>query len=614
MAAEIANRQLISIAAELETEGVQWADFLSAENIPFVDLSDSFARIDWQHYVSVMDAAVRRWGLDHLEDIAYRSVFASEVASFRDGVTVQCENLDEMMEYLFGDNGAFGSILPCVEYSFEKLGRRHWRVQMAMVPGYELSSAHCHFGIGVLRALPPLLYESPARVTLDMTSDRAHYDLRVTGWRPLAYLRLRYQRSKPNLGLAQRVGDTFAELMIRQSLLQAEAERRTQVEAELAHLEKLDALGRLTGSVAHDFNNLLTVIQGQLEMLNMEIEDPRQVERLEIATTAADRGARLTSQLLAFGRRATLQPETVNINSVIDDMLPLFSSTFDNLIVVRTNLDADLANTLVDRSQLETALLNLAINAKDAMADGGTITLTTSNVTFDEETAAQAGDIEPGRYAVVEVRDTGEGIAPNTLEHVFEPFFSTKSPGMGTGLGLSMVWGFLQQSGGCAKIHSQLNEGTTVQLYFPAVEAVQVATNSAQAAPEDRPSQAKPGSHILLVEDEEAVREVVKDMLRQLGYAVTAVGDAESAVASLRADSSFALLLTDVVLPAGRYGPEVASAARDLAPGLPVVYMSGYPEQGEDERSAIGPADVLLSKPFSFNELSQTLEEVLRSR
>ncbi len=607
MPAEIANRQLLSIAHEVAAEGGEWADFLLSANIPFVNVDDSFARLDWDHYVRVMDAAVARWGLERLQDIAFRSVFAEEVASFRDGITVQCDNLDEMMTHLFSNNGAFASVLPCVAYGFEKAGRKHWVVEMTMNPGYELSPAHCHFGVGVMRALPCLLFENEALIELEIQGSSARYHFRVPGWHPLAKLRLRYARSKSNLGLAQRVGDTFNELMVRQARLQAEAERRAEVEAELAHFEKLEALGRLTGSVAHDFNNLLTVIQGQLELLGMDLQDEQLIDRLNVAVHAADRGARLTSQLLAFGRRAALQPESTDVNAVIEGMMPMFASTFDTLIVnVETDLAHDISATFVDRSKLETALLNLAINARDAMPAGGTLAITTTNVEIDD--ASQA-DVTPGHYVLVKVSDTGQGIPADVLERVFEPFFSTKEPGGGTGLGLSMVWGFLKQSGGNARISSTIGKGTTVWLYFPAF------ADPRQAEPEPpettrNPDTVSKDTRILIVEDEEDVRIVVADMLKQLGYEVATAKNADEALETLRA-THFALLLTDVVLPGGMSGPEIAQAARKLQPGLEVIFMSGYPDAEAVSKVSIRPSDTMLSKPFSYNRLSMTLQNVL---
>jgi signal transduction histidine kinase/ActR/RegA family two-component response regulator len=612
MSGEIATRQLLAVAKELEAEGCSWTDFLDAENIDPIDIDDPFARIDWDHYVRAIEAASRHWDPKRLEDIAARSLHLEATSALRDSVALQCDNLDQMMGLLFGPDGMFHNILLSVQYKLERVGRREWHLDMIMKPGYALSEAHCHFGIGVLRELPSHLYENRAEVSLELHEDRAHYRLRVPGWSPWAFFRRRFERSLPNRGLADRLHDAFAQLAIRQLQLQAEAERRAQVEAELAHVERLEALGRLTGGVAHDFNNLLTVIQGQLELISLDATDPKVLERVGVAAQAADKGARLTRQLLAFGRRAALRPESTNANAVIEDMAPMLTSTLGETVDVRSMPATDLANTMVDRGQLETALLNLAINARDAMPDGGTLILETQSVDVDEKDAAQHGsDLNPGPYVVVAVSDTGQGMSPDVLEHAFEPFFSTKEASAGTGLGLSMVWGFLQQSGGTARIRSKVGGGTTVQLYFP--EDTRESTAGVTAEPREniQAPHASPRVRVLVVEDEEDVRRIVVDMLLQLGYEVESAADGETALAALRNNRDVALLLTDVVLPGGMSGPEVAAAAQAIVPTLPVAYMSGYPEAGAINTGSIGPNDILLSKPFSYADLGRTLRTIL---
>ena len=607
MSAEIANRQLISIAGQLAAEGETWETFLQTEDLQWVNLGDEFERIDWDHYASVMAAVERRWGLAKLAQIGEASVASEEVAAFRDGVTIQCDNLDEMMDYLFQPGGAFSSVLPCVEYTHRKIARRHWQIEMRMRPGYALSKAHCHYGVGVLRALPVLLHENVADVTVATEGDSACYSLRVSGWHPLSWLKLRFDRSRPNLDLARRVGETFTELMVRQARLQQEAERRRAVEAELAHREKLDALGRLTGSVAHDFNNLLTVVQGQLDLLKLDLSDADLVRRVEVANKATEQGAHLTRKLLAFGRRAPLQPEATNLNDIIEELMPMLASTLGETVDIHLDLADDLHDTQLDKGQLETALLNLIINARDAMPNGGGVTLQTANA----NPVGGLGDSASDDYVMLSLQDSGSGIAPEVLEHVFEPFFTTKEPEMGSGLGLSTVWGFVQQSGGTAQIESTQGEGTMVRLYFPdinvPVEIEEVADHAA-VTPAVVPQS---GARILVVEDEPDVRLVVSEMLDQIGYAVTAVDNGTRAMEEVEADSDIVLLLTDVVLPGGMSGQDVAAAMQESQPGLPVIYMSGYPDVEATRGRTFKPTDVLLPKPFTYTELSRTLEQVL---
>ena len=380
------------------------------------------------------------------------------------------------------------------------------------------------------------------------------------------------------------------------------------LEHQLRQSQRLEAIGQLTGGVAHDFNNLLTVIVGNTELLAGELADDP--ERLDLATTAlaaAHRGAELTQRLLAVSRQQALDPRPVDVDSLIRGMEGLFRRTIGAHITFEVRSSSDKWLALVDPAQLEGALLNLVINARDAMPDGGRLTIETSNVELDADDAVQHPDVKPGAFVLIAVWDTGAGIAPDDLERVFDPFFTTKPVGQGTGLGLSMVYGFVKQSGGHARIYSELGEGTTVRLYLPRSVGV------------DEPLVELPASdpvggseRILVVEDEEVVRSFVTNSLTRLGYEVIVADDAPSALAVLEARDDVALLFTDVIMP-GMNGREMAEAAQLIRPGLRVLYTSGYTADALIHQGRVDPGVQLLSKPYRRGDLAAAVRRALGS-
>jgi PAS domain S-box-containing protein len=382
-----------------------------------------------------------------------------------------------------------------------------------------------------------------------------------------------------------------------------------QIDAEmrLRQAQRLEALGQLTGGVAHDFNNLLTVILGNAEFLADELEGNTDLRGLALSIQhAAERGAGLNNRLLAFARRQALEPKVTEVNMLIGGMDPLLRRTLGEHIEIETVRGGGLWRALVDPAQLEAALLNLCINARDAMPQGGRLTIETANTHLDRAYAAHHDEVVAGQYVMIAVTDTGSGMTPEVIARAFEPFFTTKDVGKGSGLGLSMVYGFAKQSGGHIKIYSELGQGTVVKLYLPRTLQPQ------HEVPTPSIAHARGGTEcILLVEDDDLVRDHVSDQLRTFGYRVVAVANGPEALEALRQIADFDLLFTDVVMPRGLNGRQLAAQARLLRPSLPVLFTSGYTENAIIHHGRLDPGVHLLPKPYRREELGQKVREVL---
>ncbi|WP_338663040.1 PAS domain S-box protein [Pararoseomonas sp. SCSIO 73927] len=383
-----------------------------------------------------------------------------------------------------------------------------------------------------------------------------------------------------------------------------------QSREQLFQAQKMEALGQLTGGLAHDFNNMLAGISGSLELLRTRIAQGRVGEAdryISSAQGAASRAAALTHRLLAFARRQTLDPKPTDANRLIEGMGELVQRTVGPAIEVRKTLRPDLWVTLCDPNQLENALLNLCINARDAMPGGGALTVGTENLTLSAE-AAPARGLRPGDYVSVSVTDAGVGMAPEVLERAFDPFFTTKPLGQGTGLGLSMVYGFARQSGGQVRIRSAPGEGTGVTIYLPrhlaAAEEDEAPAGSAEAP------RARAGETVLIVDDEETVRMLVAEVLQDLGYTALEAGDGPSGLEILRSPRRIDLLVTDVGLPGGLNGRQLADAARTARPGLRVLFITGYAET-----AAVGdrlePGLHVMTKPFAMEALAARIKAII---
>ncbi|NID06213.1 response regulator [Luteibacter jiangsuensis] len=379
---------------------------------------------------------------------------------------------------------------------------------------------------------------------------------------------------------------------------------------QLRQAQKMDAIGKLTGGVAHDFNNLLQVISGNLQLLAADVAgNPRAERRLANAMAGVTRGSKLAAQLLAFGRRQPLAPKVVNIGRFVREMDDLLRRTLGEEIEVETVIAGGLWNTLVDISNVENALLNLAINARDAMEGRGRLTIEAGNALLDSNYASAHGDLRPGQYVMIAVTDTGTGIPPEIIDQVFEPFFTTKPEGQGTGLGLSMVYGFVKQSGGHVKIYSEPGHGTTVKLYLPR------STQSEDRIVDIENEDLRGGDEtVLVVEDDDAVRDTVVSMLSDLGYRVLKARDAASALSIIESGIAIDVLFTDVVMPGSLRSPELARKAVERQPGIAVLFTSGYTENAIVHGGRLDEGVELLSKPYTRDQLARRIRHVLAEK
>lgn len=384
-------------------------------------------------------------------------------------------------------------------------------------------------------------------------------------------------------------------------------EQLEQTQQALFQAQKMEALGQLTGGVAHDFNNVLQVMRGNLELLQSRHgRDAWSAERLGNAIDAVDRGAKLASQLLAFGRQQPLAPVVINPARQLRTLDDLMRRALGESIEVESVVAGGLWNTAVDPHQFENVILNLAINARDAMPDGGRLTLELSNATLDDEYVASLPDVAAGQYVMLAVTDTGIGMRPDVMERAFDPFFSTKPEGQGSGLGLSMAYGFVKQSGGHIRLYSEVGEGTTVRVYLPRSTATPFDTERSKAG------ELRHGNETILVaEDDQKVRETVAELLSGLGYAVLKANNAEQALAVVKSGVHIDLLFTDVVMPGLLRSPEMARRAVQILPGLKVLYTSGYTQNAIVHGGRLDPGVKLLSKPYSRQQLALKIRQVL---
>ncbi len=408
---------------------------------------------------------------------------------------------------------------------------------------------------------------------------------------------LRIRRSEDalralNASLEQRVQERVSDLIETNARLNQEISQRRKAEAALVQAQKMEAVGQLTGGLAHDFNNLLTAVVGNLDLIKARSNDPRIVRLAENAYKAAERGSKLTAQLLAFSRIQKLATEPVDVNRLINGMGELLKQSLGPTVAIRLNLEDELPAAMADINQLELAILNLSINARDAMEDAGELTIGTRH------------DAE-ARRVLISVADTGSGMSPEVVARAFDPFFTTKPPGKGTGLGLSQVHGIVRQLGGEILIDSTVGKGTTIQIYLPAAKADAVSKQN--FADELRVGHAE---RVLIVDDDPDVRNVMATFLADLGYEISEAADFPTAVAALNDQQPPHLLIVDFAMP-GTNGAEVAVAARRKYPGLPILFVSGYSDSSVLD-AAVGDT-TLLRKPFRPVELAAAVRSVLDS-
>jgi signal transduction histidine kinase len=414
------------------------------------------------------------------------------------------------------------------------------------------------------------------------------------------------------LGIAQSaLARTNRELASSNTRLHSEIAEREKAEEALRQAQKMEAIGQLTGGVAHDFNNILQVILGNLGTVETRLQsgaiDAGVLNRsVKTAIRAADRAATLTAQLLAFSRRQPLSPQTIDANRLVTGMSEMLHRSLGETIEIETVLGARLWQTMADPNQLESAILNLAVNARDAMPSGGKLTIETANIRLDEAYADMEEDVTAGQYVMIAVSDTGAGMPPEVVRKAFDPFFTTKEIGKGTGLGLSQVYGFIKQSGGHAKIYSEPGEGTTIKLYLPRL--ISAAAEEGGPAIEPPP----PGTElVLVVEDEPDVRSFVVDMLHDLGYRVLDAANAHAALQILDRRNDISLLFTDVGLPGGVNGRQLAEQAKRRHPEIKILYTTGYARNAIVHQGRLDPGVELINKPFTYAALAARLREVL---
>jgi PAS domain S-box-containing protein len=435
------------------------------------------------------------------------------------------------------------------------------------------------------------------RITLFNATDRRKYE------RELLLARQKAEQASEEL---RRLNETLEERVAQ------EVAERPKAEEALRQAQKMEAIGQLTGGIAHDFNNLLTIIVGNIELLQRRL--PEGTDRLQRAAThameATRRAATLTQRLLAFSRRQPLDPKPIDINKLVAGMSDLLRRTLGEVVVLETVLAGGLWRAQADPNQLENAILNLAVNARDAMPDGGKLTIETANARLDEAyVEALAEPVPAGQYVLVAVSDTGTGMDKATMEKVFEPFFTTKEAGKGTGLGLSQVYGFVRQSNGHVRIYSELGEGTTIKIYLPRLigsdeEPAEVSTRS--------PAMVRgAGETILVVEDEPDLRTYTTEALRDLGYRVLEAGDGRGALEIVEQHPEIELLFTDVVLAGGMNGRALSDEVSRRRPGLPVLFTTGYTSNAIVHHGRLDPGMHLIGKPFTYAELASKVRRML---
>ena len=405
-----------------------------------------------------------------------------------------------------------------------------------------------------------------------------------------------------NTSLSTRISESTAEL-------HHQVAEKEAVESQLRQMQKMESVGQLTGGIAHDFNNMLAVVIGSLEMARRRLDDPaRLMSSIDSAEEGAKRASQLVTRLLAYARQQPLEPRVLDANQLVGGMSELLRRTIGEQVRVETILAAKLWRCFADAVQVENAVLNLAVNGRDAMPEGGRLTIETGNARLDERYHRLHPDAEPGEYVRITVTDTGTGMSPQVIERAFDPFYTTKGVGKGTGLGLSQVYGFAKQSGGHVAIYSEIGQGTTIRLYLPRHHGEEAeASDLGRVA--DIPV-ARADEIILVVEDEPNVRHMSVDALRELGYTVVQASDAKQALSVLEMQPRVDLLFTDVIMPEMN-GRQLAEEARRMRPKLGIVYTTGYARNAVLQEGVPDPTIAILPKPFTVSQLASRVREVL---
>ncbi|NNH63034.1 ATP-binding protein [Rhizobium laguerreae] len=416
--------------------------------------------------------------------------------------------------------------------------------------------------------------------------------------------RLRSELNSFNTRLEETVVQRTAEL-------RHEIEENAAAQAQVRQLQKMETIGQLTGGVAHDFNNMLAIIIGNLDLAQRRLsgsEDPRLPYSIQNAKDGAQRAAVLTARLLAFSRQQPLAPEVIDLNKLVGGMSELLRRTLGEQIRIETVLAGGLWPSFADLSQLENAILNLAVNARDAMPGGGNLTIETANTELDERYSRMHSEVEAGQYVMISITDTGTGMSPEVIERAFDPFYTTKGPGKGTGLGLSQVYGYVKQSGGHIKIYSEIDRGTTVKIYLPRRVAMTDARSSAAGA--QSIPHGSVNDTILVVEDDEHVRTMTAESLHELGYTVLQAASGIEALLLLEENPAVDLIFTDIVMPQ-MSGRQLADVVQEKWPTIRILYTTGYTRNAIVHNGVLDHGVSLLAKPFSLEQLAHKIRELL---
>jgi signal transduction histidine kinase/ActR/RegA family two-component response regulator len=478
--------------------------------------------------------------------------------------------------------------------------------------GYSRDGGAAPGGDMVVERVPVM--RSGARLgTVVVVSDLEHLSRRMLHYGVIALLVILASLVVAILGIAQSALRTAnRELVEANDALRGQIAQRERAESQLRQAQKMESLGQLTGGIAHDFNNMLAIVIGNLDMVTRRLRsDPDKALRgIEHALEGATRAAALTRRLLAFSRRQPLEPQPLDANKLVSGMSELLRRTLGEQVRIETVLAGGLWRTSADPGQLENAILNLSVNARDAMAEGGRLTIETLNAALDEDYARDHDEVSAGQYVVIAVTDTGAGMPAEVRERAFDPFFTTKDVGKGTGLGLSQVYGFVRQSGGHVKIYSETGEGTTVKIYLPRHFGPEAARARNGATDESEMPRALNGDTILVVEDEEQVRRMSVDALRDLGYTVLEAASGAEALRHLEQDVAVDLLFTDVVMP-DMNGRQLVDAVHARWPGMRVLYTTGYTRNAIVHNGMLDHDVDLLAKPFTVPQLARKIRAVL---
>lgn len=475
MAAEIAVQQLLGISRRLEGEGTPLPGLLSAADVPSIDLSQPDHRLDWSHYAAVLDTVSRVRDDAWLHECGAASIAEPTARLFRMGLLIAFDEVGAALEWMVAPYGPFPAVTPCMNFSLQRPDSRTYLLRSSMHRDLAPCRAHHQFVKGVLAASPQIIFEEHAEVIIEPTDRGADYHIQPARRRRLAGLRRMLARRHARADYLHEVGLGYLTSIQQQIQLQAETSLRLDAEARLARHDRVESLGQIAASAAHDFNNLLMVAMVQVDRTR-RASDEELAEHCNQTRSTLERAAALARRILAYAAQEPVTGRPLRLNDALSELQPLLESTLGSHIELLLCLSADVATATLDRDAFENAILNLAVNARDAMPESGRFVLSTSAIEVSDAPSLPS-ELSPGRYFRIRVRDTGRGFTEVALRRAFDPYYTTKAPGEGTGLGLSSVWGFARASGGYATLYNHPTGGAVVEIHLPEAEA-QAETDS----------------------------------------------------------------------------------------------------------------------------------------